>query len=237
MYTYLFINLISVVIPFVAGFDKRLNFQREWKFLFPSLFITLAFFILWDVTFTYIGVWGFNERYLTGIKILNLPVEEWLFFIAIPYACVFTYQTLQFIFRKDYFGNAAKIISWVLIVILLLLAAIYYKRIYTSVTFSLTAIFLLIHAFIIKSNYLGKFYFAFLFIFLPFLIVNGVLTGSIIDEPVVWYNNEENLGIRIFTIPVEDSVYGFLLILMNVTFYEWFKMKSKNRISGFNVKI
>ena len=164
MYTYLIINLLSVAVPFLAGFDKRLKFQKEWKFLIPSLLITLVFFIQWDVLFTHLGVWGFNERYLTGIKILNLPVEEWLFFIAIPYACVFTYRTLQFIFRKDYFGKAAKIISWVLIVILLLFAAIYYKRIYTSVTFSLTALFLLIHMLKIKSGYLGKFYFAYLFI-------------------------------------------------------------------------
>ena len=77
------------------------------------------------------------------------------------------------------------------------------------------------HIFLFKSEYLNHFFIAYLVIYLfPFIIVNGILTGSGINEPVVWYNNLENLDIRIFTIPVEDFVYGLLLYLMNVTVYE-----------------
>jgi lycopene cyclase domain-containing protein len=53
-------------------------------------------------------------------------------------------------------------------------------------------------------------------ILIPFLIVNGILTGSFIDGEVVWYNNNENLGIRFFTIPIEDFGYGFSMILFNL---------------------
>jgi len=51
---------------------------------------------------------------------------------------------------------------------------------------------------------------------IPFFIVNGILTGSFIDNEIVWYNNDENLGIRLFTIPVEDTIYAFTLILTNL---------------------
>jgi lycopene cyclase domain-containing protein len=59
-------------------------------------------------------------------------------------------------------------------------------------------------------------------VLIPFFIVNGLLTGTGLEEPVVWYNNQENVGIRLLTIPIEDTIYGFLLIGLNITLYETF---------------
>jgi lycopene cyclase domain-containing protein len=53
-------------------------------------------------------------------------------------------------------------------------------------------------------------------VLIPFLIVNGLLTSI----PVVIYNDNENLGIRIYTIPIEDTVYGMLNMLGVVTIME-----------------
>jgi len=159
---------------------------------------------------------------------MGLPIEEWLFFVCIPYASVFTYACLNLLIKKDFLEPYAKPFSWVLIVVLSIIAFANIERVYTSVTFFSAALFLLIHLLILKSDYLGRFFFTYLIIFLfPFLIVNGILTGSFLTEPVVWYNNEENLSLRIFTIPVEDFVYGLLLFLMNVTIYELLIVKRK----------
>ena len=74
---------------------------------------------------------------------------------------------------------------------------------------------------------MGRFYFAYMILILPFFIVNGILTGTGIQDQVVWYNDAENLGVRMGTIPIEDTFYGLLLILLNVVIYEAIINKKK----------
>jgi len=62
---------------------------------------------------------------------------------------------------------------------------------------------------------------------IPFFIVNGILTGTGIEGNIVWYNDEQNLGIRLLTIPIEDSAYAFSLILMNLLIYYKFRSEIK----------
>jgi lycopene cyclase domain-containing protein len=66
---------------------------------------------------------------------------------------------------------------------------------------------------------------------IPFFIVNGILTGSFIEDQVVWYNNDENLGIRIGTVPIEDSVYAFTMILTVLVLTNYFDKKWSNATS------
>ena len=229
MSTYLLINILSVSIPFLFSFHPRLKLYRKWYAIIPAIFIPGVVFIIWDILFTHWGVWGFNPVHLSGVYWLGLPLEEWLFFICIPYACLFTYFCLNLLIKRDFLESYSKPISRILIVALMAIALINADRAYTSTTFLATALFLSMHLLILKSDYLGRFYLAYLVIFLfPFLIVNGILTGSFLVEPVVWYNNAENLSLRIFTIPIEDFVYGFLLYLMNVTVFEKLLQRKKS---------
>jgi len=220
---YMIINLGAICIPFIASFDKRLRFDKQWRFLFPAILLTIFVFIPWDMYKTYINVWGFNPRYVTGYYVGNLPLEEWLFFIAIPYACLFTYHALNYLIKKDVLVNYANTISMVLAAFFLCIGFLNLDKLYTSVTFISTGGFLLFNVFVLKAAYLGRFYLMYVITLIPFFVVNGLLTGSFIPEEVVFYDDLQNLGIRIGTIPVEDMVYGLLLLLMNVSWYEYFK--------------
>ena len=223
-FLYLFLNGATLLSTLALSFDRKVHFYKKWKYLFPSIAIVASFFIIWDVFFTDIGIWGFNNRYLTGFYIANLPIEEWLFFITIPYSCVFIYEVLLCYFPKSMIPKkVVKYISYSLAILLLLSAAIFFNRLYTVTTFALMGSVLLIHRHYVKEARMEYFYIAYLVILVPFFMVNGILTGSWIEEPVVWYNNEENLGIRLGTVPLEDAFYGMLLVFGNTVLYEAFR--------------
>lgn len=226
-YLYLLLNIGSIAIPFLYSFHPKLKFYKKWPSLFKAIIITTIVFIFWDVLFTINGFWGFNSTYYLSTTFLSLPIEEWLFFICIPYACVFTHYALLYYFpHLKLSKKVAKRLSIVLCILFALLAIVFYDKWYTTVNFGLACIVLL---FVLKNNLslLQQYYLTFLVMLIPFFLVNGILTGSFIDNPVVWYNNTENLGIRMFTIPVEDSVYAFTLILCNLSLLEYFNAKKK----------
>lgn len=224
-YLYLTINLASVCVPFMASFYPKHAFYKSWKNYFIANIVVATLFIIWDITFTNIGVWGFNERYLTGSKLVNIPLEEVLFFFCIPYASVFVYFSLNYLVKKNVFQNQHRFITLFLAVGLGIVGLFFWNRLYTSITFVLTSLFLFYNYF--KKNDLSRIYFSYSVTLIFFFIVNGILTGSFIDEPVVWYNNSENLGIRMGTIPFEDSFYGFLLIASIIQIFEYLNAKKK----------
>ncbi len=193
-----------------------------------SLLLTMGVFIPWDIVFTVNGIWGFNPDYFLDTEILDLPLEEWLFFICIPFACVFTHYALLIYFPKMKLNIAnTKRLAIGLITLLTIVILFNLDKWYTLVNFSLAIPLTLI---VLKYNsiLLQHFLLTFLVMLIPFFIVNGVLTGSWIVDQVVWYNDTENLGLRISTIPVEDGIYAYSMILMNLFFFEYFSYRSKN---------
>ena len=88
---------------------------------------------------------------------------------------------------------------------------------------------LLLYSLVAKDTNLNSFFITFLVILIPFFIVNGLLTGSFIEEQVVWYNDAENLGIRIGTVPIEDAFYAFGMLYTAIILIEKFKPRFKKK--------
>lgn len=229
-FTYLFVNLACVALPLMVSFYKKHPFYKSWKYFLKANLIVALLFIIHDIYFTSLGVWGFNQDYLINfLDIFNLPIEEVLFFICIPYACVFTY----FVFTKHVPENLFHIIFYqfilnFLILLTLLSSIINYDHLYTFYT----SIFLFLMLIFVKLKKLDirKIMLAYTAIIPFFFLSNGILTGSFIESPIVFYDNNENLDIRMFTIPVEDLFYGFLLILSNCLLFDYFKYGKIKRI-------
>lgn len=176
------------------------------------------------------GVWSFNPRYHSGIEFFGLPLEEWLFFICIPYASIFIHFAFHYFYPKVSLSDrTVKIIYFILVTILIPVVIFNLDKMYTSVNYILLVLLLTYTVFRIP-NILNTFFITFLIILIPFLVVNGILTGSFIDEPVVIYNNSENLGIRLGTIPIEDIGYAFTMILMSLIFIQKIENKKNESI-------
>jgi lycopene cyclase domain-containing protein len=202
-----------------------MKYIKRWKSVFAAILITAILFIIWDIVFTKIGVWSFNPKYHSGIEFFELPIEEWLFFICIPYASIFIHFAFQYFYPNvELSDKTIKNIYWILIIILIPIIIFNYNKLYTSVNYSFL-IFILTIAFFITPHILKTFFISFLIILIPFSLVNGILTGSFIDEPVVIYNNNENLGIRLGTIPIEDIGYAFSMLLMSLILIYKFENK------------
>ena len=218
-YTYFLILGASLAGPLALSFDKKVAFYKSWKYVVPAMILPAIFYVAWDVFFTAKQVWSFNDDYITGIHLFNLPIEEVLFFLVVPYCCLFIYACIRAYFPQLNSNGTTKGIWWVLGISLVVAALVFYTRYYTSWTFMFCGVYLLFMAVLqrkFQTFNQAAFLVSYLIILVPFLLVNGLLTSI----PVVLYNDGENLGLRIYTIPFEDVFYGMLLVLMNVTIYE-----------------
>ncbi|QNL51691.1 lycopene cyclase domain-containing protein [Olivibacter sp. SDN3] len=224
-YTYLLINFFTVVICFIFSFHPKIRFDRYFLPFFKASILVAIPFILWDAYFTKTGVWWFNDAYLLGLRLLDLPIEEWLFFICIPFSCMYTYFCLDHFFNLRWRPQVTHYFALAAITGCLLIGLLHTDKIYTLITFITTASTLIFLKFVAKVDWIDKISFVYGILLLPFFIVNGLLTGTGLEQPIVNYNPDDFMNIRVLTVPIEDAVYGFELILWNLYFFNIFSKK------------
>jgi lycopene cyclase domain-containing protein len=185
------------------------------------MIITGIPFVTWDIIATERGDWGFNYDHTLPIRIFNLPVEEILFFITVPYSMIFLYKTFS-LYVKDFKINSAPYITAAAG-----LAFVTGAFIYTENNYAFTLVFgcsLFIFAALIFNRKMlksGRYWLFMLFSFIPFFTVNLILTYL----PVVWYNPGAIIGIRVISVPVEDFLYSFTLVSFYLLFFLRFEEK------------
>ena len=76
-------------------FVLKTGVYRRWRLLLLSLAPGGLAGIGWDVWAAHAGHWSFDGRYLLGLRIAGLPIEEWLFFLVIPTCAVLTLEAVR----------------------------------------------------------------------------------------------------------------------------------------------
>lgn len=225
MNLYLWILVGIAAVPLVLSFDKKVHYVSRWPAMFAAAGIVGVAYIGWDILKTEADVWGFVERYAGSFKILGLPLPEILFFLVVPFSCIFIYEVVRAYFRE----RIVPIPRWIWFAaaaVAAVLAVIFRTQVYTLTVLISVAVFFALTA-VIRPELLGSrhFWLAVALTYVPFLIFNGLLTAI----PIVVYNDAENWGVRVYTIPLEDFFYSFSLLGFNFLVFRLFRRSPEGR--------
>ncbi|MDD3375183.1 MAG: lycopene cyclase domain-containing protein [Candidatus Omnitrophica bacterium] len=213
---YLWIDIIIVSIPLLLSFEKKIFYFKKWPYVLGSVLIVGPVYIAWDILATDLAHWSFNPQYVGTARIFNLPIPEVLFFVVVPFSCIFIYEVVQY-FSKDREIYFNKNIIYAFVFILMGLSLFYENQDYTSISLVFLAGFLFLSVSSFRKIVFRKNFFLYLAIcYIPFLIFNGILTSI----PVVMYNPKAIWGMRIFSIPIEDFIYNLTFLGFSVVIYK-----------------
>jgi len=223
-FTYLLINIGTIFFPLLFWRFSKLPSKNVFKYYRKAVLTSGMVFIIWDIFVTWRGHWSFNPDYTLGFKLLGLPLEEILFFICIPFSSLYLFEVLNYL-HKDKKLNLKYIVFLILGFLILLFNFLYLRK--TEYTFIIVNIVGLLFIFSFKYQLLFKsfnFWFYQLLMFIPFALVNGILTSL----PVVIYNPLTITNIRIGSIPIEDFVYSFALLTSYLIIYQKSKLHANS---------
>jgi lycopene cyclase domain-containing protein len=229
-YFYLIINAGTILLPLLFSFERKVAFYKQWKYIMPAIVLTAIPFIIFDQVCTSKGIWSFNENYIIGIKIFDLPLEEVLFFFTIPFASLYIYIALNKVFTlSPFFSRGKDQMTMAALALSVFFALLFRDRMYSMIISMMTVLVLFLNI-AFKTGYTGAFWRFFLVLMIPFLLVNGMLTGAFFGMDVFRYRPDTISGYRIITIPVEDIFFSMVLMLTNVGLYETIKQSFNKRI-------
>lgn len=221
-FEYLLFNLIVIAGPLAYSFEKTINFRQFWREAFFGIVGSLIVYVLWDSSVTN-RHWYFNTPYMLDFRLLKLPIEEWLFFITVPYACLFVREVLKLVVKN----SQKRELEWVRAGMFALLpfgVLIFQSgKEYTGLVLIAFGVVAFLDRQLRTNTLLQTRTYIFLASVIGFtLVFNMYLTA----RPLLIYAPAYQLDFRVITIPIEDFGYGLTHIALCNVIYEYFKIRS-----------
>ena len=210
------IDLLVLALPLALSFDRKVAFWRKWPQVFVAIAGVVVVFGAWDSWMASRGIWAFNPEHAGTWRWLHLPLGEWLFFVCVPYACLFVLACTRAYLPEQAWPIPSRAV-FAVAGILAGLSWIFWELGYTSTVFVSATIALLAMEWLVPTTLRSRhFWVAMGLTYVPFLIANGVLTGL----PIVLYDNAQNLAIRVGSIPLEDFFFSFSMLALSTAIYD-----------------
>lgn len=206
--TYYLFNLLVFLPVLLLSFTTDVKPHRHLKALLAGYLFVSVPFMLWDIWAASAGHWGFNTEYVTGPYLFNVPLEEYLFFLTVPFAMMYVWGVVKkFVADKSLagilpllaFGLAAGTSVWLLVN--------FWSNGYTR-SAAIATLIAVIFAAVSRIAYTVRFWVFQALLLGLFLVFNSILTML----PIITYGPDAIIGFRIGDIPIEDFFFNFAFI-------------------------
>ena len=217
--------------------------RPQWSpgFWRPALWATLLGavpFVAWDAAVVGRHWWFHPERVL-GIEVLGLPLEELGFFMVVPLACLVTWE-LVIGGGKARPRGRGRALSIAAVFVMVAVVSGFLGREYTALAcLGLAGAALLDDALGTQLTAMRAAWLHAAAIVALTTLFNGYLTG----RPIVLYDSNFALGLRVGTVPVEDYAFGLALAWVTTVLYQrrrgrvhapsWLARAIRRRFGGY----
>ncbi|ACP54435.1 lycopene cyclase domain-containing protein [Saccharolobus islandicus] len=189
--------------------------RRNYFQLLKSIAIVSPLYLFWDFLATWKDSWSFNPKYVMGIYVINLPMEEVMFFLVTPFATLLIFDFVMNSVRDREVKWVQKVIITTIPLLIITLPFVFNYS-YTFIDFLYLIMSFIISLLIARDLLVSRNFWIFIGLsYIPFLLFDYFLTS----DPVVIYGPNSILGIRFITIPVEDFIYSFSMLTLYTVFY------------------
>ncbi len=220
-FEYLLFNLIVIAGPLAYSFEKTINFRQYWREAFGGILGSLAVYVLWDSAVTN-RHWYFNAPYMLDFRLLKLPLEEWLFFVTVPYACLFVREVLTLVVKNQTIRGLEWVRAGMFALLPIGILVFQSGKEYTGLVLIAFGAIAFLDRQLRTHTLLQTRTYVFLASVIGFTFVfNMYLTA----RPLLIYAANYQLDFRIITIPIEDFGYGLTHIALCNILYEYLKLR------------
>ncbi len=214
---YLLFDALVFLPPFLFSLTRVAGVRARLPALFFAIAATAVPFVAWDAAVAG-RHWSFEPTRVLGVRLFGLPIEEVLFFVAVPFACLFTWETLLGGPRAA-LSSRLRLAPFAVMALLLPAAyALSAGREYTAAALAALALSAALDRALGTRLFEHPRYWLFLAVVSALgLLFNGYLTG----RPIVLYGAPYFLGLRLGPVPLEDFVYGAAMTSSVAALFHW----------------
>jgi lycopene cyclase domain-containing protein len=98
-YAAVLVVCLAATVPLVPVFG--LHRMRRVSVLLAAIVCAAAPFLIWDLWAAHAGQWHFDSGQVLGARLFGLPLEEWAFFIVIPFAGIASYEAVGSLLQRS----------------------------------------------------------------------------------------------------------------------------------------